>query len=227
MSGLTNTESLFTYVNTFQGKFTVRTKEDDHNPEKRERVTSEGNKIWEIPYGKLEDVYLADIREATHEQYGASWEFIFMADNKYYLLRIGKNSPISSMILNRLENIDLKKIVTLSAWQPKGEDKTIITLWQEGKQIERVYTKENPGALPPPEQKEINGKPVWDWTEQLVYWSELVKSLKPHMQGVHAEAAQVAQEQATVKPPEMTGGGPAHGTTTPPATQEEADDLPF
>jgi hypothetical protein len=236
MAGPTKTTSQFTYVNIFQGKFVIRCNQDDPDPDKRMRKTKDGTEIWEIPYGKLEDMMLADIREAEHDQYGKSWEIIMEAGNNYYLLRIGKRSPVSNMFLSRLENIVLDKPITLTAWMPDGEDKNIISIWQDGQKVERAHTRENPNGLPEAKQMVVNNELVWDFSEQITFYSELVKSLRPHMAGVHREAAAVAQEQATAPPPATKQSGPAkqeaafkeepHGPGTQ-ADDDNQDDLPF
>ncbi len=222
MAGPTKTQSQFIYINVFQGKFVIRCKEDDPDPDKRSRKTKNGDVIWEIPYGKLEDMMLADIREAEHDQFGKSWEIIMQAGNEYYLLRIGKRSPMSNMFLSRLENILLDKPFTLTAWMPDGEEKNIIQLWQDGKKVERAHTREQPNGLPEAKQTVVNNELVWDFSEQIIFYSELVKSLRPHMAGVHHEAAQVAREQAAPPPESAPVAGPTKDNAA-----EETDDLPF
>lgn len=226
MAGPAKNQSQFIYVGVFEGKFVIRCKEDDPDPDKRSRKNKLGEVIWEIPYGKLEDMMLADIREASHDQYGKSWEIIMEAGNDYYLLRLGKRSRLSSMFLSRLENIQLNKPFTLTSWYTDDE-KNVITIWQDGEKVERAHSRENPNGLPEAKQTTVNGELVWDFSDQIKFYSGVVESLRPHMQGVDHDMQQVAQEQS--KPaPKTKKKGPAKQQ---PATQgnlyEDEDDLPF
>ena len=137
---------LFTYCNLFRGHFTIRAEANDDNEKIQTRVNKDGKTVREYHYKKLSKVKLADIREAEHEEYGPSWEFIFLDGNEYVLLKISKNSPVSNMILNRLENLDLKSEVTLVAGYIEEEEKNLIGVNQHGEWVQRVYTKEKPGA---------------------------------------------------------------------------------
>lgn len=232
MAGPTNTKSEFIYVNMFQGKFIIRCEEDSPDPEKRKRKLSDGREIWEVPYGKLEEMTLADIRIDRHDQFGESFEWIMIADNQYYLLRFGMRSPVMSMVMNRLENIAVDKPFTLNAWKPKDEDKTVITIWQNGAQVTKA--RERDKNLPPAKQITVNNELVWDFSDQINLYKEIVSSIRPHLPGVSQSMAAVAQEQSEPAPATSTAG-PSHGAGFKeephgPATDGKGDgkdDLPF
>lgn len=220
----------FTYINFMRGKFTLRVPEDDPHEDKIKRLNKNNINVYERHFDKLSDVFLADVREAEHDEYGPSYEFIFQDQNEYLFLRLSKKSRIATMILNKLENITLDKVFTIRGYYFTDDDKSAIGIYQDGVKLQNVYTKDNPGALPPPKKIKVSGVDTWDWTEQLVYWSELIKSLKPHMLGVNEVAAQVAQAQAEAPPQEpVAAEAPKQSglANDGPTAEDETDDLPF
>jgi hypothetical protein len=221
---LENQSSDFTYINFMNGKFIVRVSEDNPSDQKIKRTNKLGATVYELHYDKLSDVLLADIREAEHDEYGPSYEFIFQDENDYLLLRISKKSRVANMILKRLENIKLDQPFTMRGYYFAEEDKSAVGIYQDGAKIEAAYSKEKPNGLPEPKKVKVNGVDTWDWTEQMDYWSELIKSLKPHMIGVNAVAAQVAQAQAETRPEEKPKKGGLANDVSP---EDEVDDLPF
>jgi len=219
----------FTFYNIFKGKFTKKAPDDYTGEDLVERVNHLGKSVRELHFGNLEDILLVDIKEEDHSEYGSSYNFYFIDGNEYIKVKVSSRSSVASGILVRLENVILDKKLTIKLYFfPKDDenpkDRTTLNIFQDEKKLERVYTKDNPGKLPQPVEVKMNNKTEWDWSDQMNYWSILIKEIASRLPGVHTESATVAQEQDTT-PREAAQAAPSQ--QSPPMTQDEGDDLPF
>lgn len=222
----------FTFYNIFKGKF-VRKAPDNYTGEDLvERVNHLGKAVRELHFDRLEDLLLVDIKEEDHAEYGKSYNFYFIDGNEYIKLKVSCNSSVASGILVRLENIIIDKNLAIELYFfPKDnenpKDRTALNIFQEDKKLDKVYTKDAPGKLPQPVEVTINNKTEWDWSDQLNYWSVLIKDMASRLPGVHQETANVAQEQDTT-PREAAQEAVPQTQQSPPITpDDETDDLPF
>ena len=219
----------FTFYNIFRGKFVRKAPDGYAGEDLVERVNHLGKAVRELHFDRLEDIILVDIKIEDHAEYGKSYNFYFIDGNEYIKLKVSCNSSVASGILVRLENIFLENKFAIQLYFfPKDnentKDRTTLNIFQEDKKLERVYTKDNPGKLPQPIDVVINNKPELDWSDQLNYWSALIKDIASRLPGVHTETANVAQEQDTT--PREAVQAPT-SQSSPPMTPDEADDLPF
>ncbi len=224
------------FYNIFKGKFTLKVPES-HEGNKYQgqdiitRINAVDVEVREIHYNALDDLLLVDIKEVDHAEFGKSYDFIFLDENRYIQVRFSSGSLATSMLI-RMENILIDKPLNIELYffEKDGDkkEKTTLNLFQNGEKLKRLYTKEDPGELPPPEDIELNGKPTLDWSASMRYWSLLIADLRTKLPGVHSEAAEVAQEQDRGVPEETTEQ-PAtiEPEILPPSQEEEGDDLPF
>ncbi len=222
----------FTFYNIFKGKFTSKAPDDYTGEDLVERINKEGKAVRERHFNRLEDILLVDIKEEEHDEYGKSYNFFFMDGNEYIKVKVSAGSSVASGIMVRLENILLEKSIDIELYffpkdKENPKERTHLNIWQDGKKLGKVYTKDNPGKLPQPVEREINNEMVWDWTEQRKYWSSLIKSMVLVLPGVHQETAQVAQEQDTTPKEPVQETAPTFKQTPPLTQEDEADDLPF
>lgn len=101
------------------------------------------------------------------------------------------NSGYAESLIKRLEGIDVSKEITISTYKMLNEEKTKekgkeifnegITIKQDGKKLENLYTKDSDKKLPEAVSsvKKEKGKPVtkWDFTEQKEAMREIVKAV--------------------------------------------------
>jgi hypothetical protein len=226
---LENELKIFTYINFYKGRFTLKAKDGDTSDKIIVRINKNNETVREYHYDKLSGVMLADIREGKHEEFGSHWEFVFLDGNEYKILRLSKKSRIATQFFNKLENLVLSEPFTIRSFYFEEEDRGAIAIYQNSKKLENVYTKENPGNLPPPKQQIINGELVWDWTDQLEYWHTLIESLKPHMIGIDENLIKVVKEEVIESESTELELVEQISSSKPSLTPEyeEEDDLPF
>lgn len=226
-----------TYYNVFMDKFTRRLPDNSEGENIVERTNKEGHKVWEKHYIALDDIVLAKIEEQDHPEFGKSYDITFIDGNEYAKVRL-PNGRIGSDFLLRLENIELDVPFSMQLFMNKETEKVSLGINQKGEWLSQVYTKANPGKLPPPKQVTYNGKQSWDWTDQLNYWSNLIKEINQHLPGVHDGMASAAHDQSNPPPDDWkpednkrTSGtvsyDPKKDNEPPMAPGDETDDLPF
>lgn len=226
--------SNMTYYNVFKGKFTKKA-DVPTDPDVVTRTNHLGNTVHEYHFDALDNMYLAKIEEVEHEEYGLSYDITCIDGNEYCKIRFSQGA-LATAFLTRMENIILDEPFSIELYYFPEEDKARLNVFQKGNKVEPVYTKDNPGALPPPRKIKINNKETWDWTDQLNYWSQVIKSINQHLPGVHREMAESAQSQSIQKPDgwEMDD---AHKDTSPHRSYSNGgamntpsssdDDIPF
>ncbi len=228
------------FYNIFKGKFTLKVPEaHEGNTYMGEDIVTRTNvmnkEVREIHYNALDDLLLVDIKEVDHAEWGKSYDFIFMDGNEYIQVRFSSGSLATSMLI-RMENILIDKPVNIELYffEKDGDvkEKSTLNLFQNGEKLKRLYTKEDPGKLPPPEKKEVNGKSILDWTASMKYWTVLIADLRTKLPGVHTDSADAAQEQSTEtpehhEPTETAKTETPEPDTLPPTQEDEGDDLPF
>lgn len=79
------------------------------------------------------------------------WKLVLDADGVPCTLDLPLQSQTATRFMKLAENIDFTKPVEFSAWKT-AEDKTALSVKQEGQNVPQKYTKDNPGDCPPPVQ---------------------------------------------------------------------------
>lgn len=79
------------------------------------------------------------------------WKLVLDADGVACTLDLPLQSQTATRFMKLAENLDFTKPVEFSAWKTP-EDKTALSVKQEGNNVPQKYTKDNPGDCPPPVQ---------------------------------------------------------------------------
>lgn len=197
------------FINLFDGHFAVTA---SHNEEGAVRRINKNNvEVWEYLYNSLSGRVTEIL---THEnEYGKSWRVTLQDGPEKYILTLPYASRYSKGFVYRIGNADLAKDIELKVgkFQKDGREIAFLTIYQDGKKVEPMWTKESPGELPPMEKVRVRGQEVWDDSEQLLFLERFIgKVILPRL---------TQEEPASDDLPRRT---------IPPATEEEAlNDLPF
>jgi hypothetical protein len=170
--GLSNTsESKTTFVSIIQGKFTVRLRDDDDNPNAVTRELTKGpnkgKEVKELQFTKLDGMIVGG-EMRTDTQYPSMDIFIDDGEEKF-TLQVSFESDYFGEITKRLPNIDpAEPVVFLLGFDKegnKGKGKPFLYIKQSGATVKYAYTKDNPNGLPPWGEKQEMGKTVPDKTD--------------------------------------------------------------
>ena len=181
--GLKNTDNDgLIYLNMSKGLFVKRVPEPTELS--RERALTKGDNIGTIVHEeRFEKVtgQLVDIKVDTHELYGKSWEFhmdIGVESQEIAVVKLNYSSGYATNILSRILSIDTDKDITLQGYnfRPKDsqKDRVGISIYQDGKKIESLYTRKNPNGLPELKKLIVKGNAVYDDTERLEFFQEII-----------------------------------------------------
>ncbi len=140
------------------------------------------------------------------------------SDNEKYIVGFRIDSRYASDFFKFVKNVDITQpfsIRTTAKTVGEGAEAKIqggILLAQNDVFAKAAFTKDNPNGLPQMKQVKVNGKIVWDKTDQLEFYENLVeKELKPQLPKTSQRNVVVNTEAS----PHVENG------------EEVADDLPF
>lgn len=118
------------------------------------------------PWGGVEAM-VTDI-QFRNEVFGGipyiSWRISLQADEgSPMVLELPLNSNVGDRFMKTAEALDFTKPVEFRAWQEKESKKTAFMILQDDKNVSQLYTKENPGDMPPARQRFDK---TWDFEAQ-------------------------------------------------------------
>lgn len=160
------------FVNTFKGKFTLRSNEED--PFAIKRVNKMNATVYEKHFDTLTG-YLVGIEKFISEKYDPSWNLTLLTEQgEEYLLNVPYSGRITMGVFGRFPNMDTSKKTRLRIYYFEEEDKAAIVLQQKNDEdkwadVGKYWTKEDPKHLPDLVQTVVNGKEVWDATARMRY----------------------------------------------------------
>lgn len=169
MSAIGNTGDGKIYINTFQGKFSIKANEGQEGS--TTRTNKSGKVVHEIHFNTLKDVVLEGIQKRISEEYGDNWE-IFLADNnsdERYCLNLPYSGRVPNGLLLRLPELELDKPFTLRIYWHQEDERASLVAYQHGEKLPYHWTKEEPKGLPDLEKIMVNGKETWDSTKRMAY----------------------------------------------------------
>lgn len=142
--------------------------------------------------------------EQQFDQRYLSWKIFLNANGKIGVLEIPFQSRASSRFMKLAENIDFSKPVEFRAWKDHKTDSTAFFVGQDGESVSQKYTKDNPGACPPPKQS-FAGK--WNFDDQMEFLHKrMLDVVIPKVEAV-AATMQYAKDD--------TNGEPEFDSTAP------------
>ena len=172
--GLINSTESSKIVSIVKGKFTIRLPEDSDNPSAVTRTLEQGvnagKEIKELQYKALEGSYVTSYIDEG--EYGTNYITELRDDEgDSFKLRINLDSQFFSQYAKRIPNIKKDVPIFFGLGYDKEKEKNFLFIRQQGVNVPFAYTRENPNGLPPPEEKEVRGKKVWNWEaqEQFLY----------------------------------------------------------
>lgn len=130
------------------------------------------------------------------------WKLVLDADGVACTLDLPLQSQTATRFMKLAENIDFTKPVEFSAWKTP-EDKTALSVKQEGNNIPQKYTKDNPGECPPPVQG--FGK-KWNYDAQTQFLHEkMTQVVIPKLQALRGVEEEKATNNGDHQAPEDDG----------------------
>lgn len=168
--GLTNTSNRTSKIVTIvRGKFTIRLPEgvDDPNAVERtlEKGANAGKVIKELQYTGIEGV----IKGAYVDESDFGTNFVTELEDdegSRFKLQIPVDSQFFGQYAKRIPNIVKDKALFLGLGYDRERERHFLYAKQDGNKVAMKFTKDEPHNMPPPVQKTVKGKTVWDWEEQ-------------------------------------------------------------
>jgi len=170
---LENTSDQKTFVSTLDGKFVVKAEKGTRNA--KERTTKSGATVYELQFDKISGM-LQNIQDFENENENGKWRNIIITlrdADETYSVSMPYSSRESKGILYRMPNVDLTKPIKICIAK-KEHPFTWVT--QFGDTVKPMWTKDNPGDLPPMVETEINGKHAFDYSAQMQYLMEYIQT---------------------------------------------------
>jgi len=164
------------FVNIKKGELTVKTKEGAVET-----------------YGSLTGM-LTGIGISKQEFQGQQYDRLELSISdglEIYELQMRFDSGYSRGFCYTIKNADLEKPIKFAPMykEKDGKKESWLFLSQFGKPLPRYYRKDAPNGLPPMKKVTVKGKEIWDNTDQLNFWREmLMLEIKPKL--VHPAIAQ-------------------------------------
>lgn len=170
-----NETTVANFYNVTNGKI-VRSfgKKEPEGIETKSRVNKNGDTVYELNYDYISGV-IKNAEIKNHEEYGDNIVLTLVNGNDSAQLSIKFDSAYGRSFLFKLGGIDLLdeiKIKPYSFLNNEGKNIIGLNLFQDGKKIKNLYTREAPNGLPPLEEVTFNGKKQWDKTKQINFLKE-------------------------------------------------------
>jgi len=173
------------FLTFMSGKFVERVDENTTGAIARqlEKGPNVGTTVYELQYEGYEG-QIYDVQTEAGD-YGTRLHiFMDVSTEEEPEAKVRISLPLSSGpakgFLGRLPIIDFNKDVLLKGYHIKndttGRFNSYLVPYQDGQKLESYYTKANPNGLPDMQQIKVKGSLVWDDTEQLEFFEQLIKN---------------------------------------------------
>jgi len=130
------------------------------------------------------------------------WKIVLNADGTVCTLDLPLQSQTATRFMKLAENLDFTKPVEFSAWKT-ADDKTALSVKQDGQNVSQKYTKDNPNGCPPPVQG--FGK-KWNYDAQTQFLHErMTQVVIPKLNALRG--LEVEESAEPKEPAEPTSGG--------------------
>ena len=216
--GLTNeSQGGGNFLKVFDGE--IRQKVSSETEGAVERTQKNGEVVYEKKFntlmGTLKKIILLPRKR---EDYDDQWGFVINDGLNEYVLTLGYESGLACSFLFRLPNLNFERPLKLKTyWIEKnkgaGDYRPSLAIHQDGKKIERFFTKDEPHGLPEWKTVMISNKKHYDRSEMMAFLQKMVdEKVNPKLAELYP-VDHIEKEPAEEAPP------------PPPA--EDIDDLPF
>tara|TARA_R110000796_G_scaffold73842_2_gene165871 strand:+ start:1410 stop:2069 length:660 start_codon:yes stop_codon:yes gene_type:complete len=211
--GASNTQSAgFKYLSFMGGKFVQRVPEGTPGAEPRvlKKGPNEGNTIHELLYDTLGGGIIKMETEAS--EYGKQLHIFLDVSTveepeAKIKISISLSSGAAKGLLSRLPVIDFSKDVTLKGFKIERKDKpgtygVYLVPYQDNNKLESFYTRDEPKGLPQMVKIKVKGQEVWDDTDQLEFYENLINTTN-----FPGEASIAPTEPIQEEAPDLEEGG--------------------
>lgn len=139
-----------------------------------------GKEVHEEFSNQLEGTICAIKTKEAEGNFAAKLEFhLLHSSGSVAIVQINKYSGYACKLLNSVLNLDVKKPILFETWvfnsdtSEDGKGYTV-TIKQSGSKIEGLYGKDH-ADVPKWNKVKVQGKDVWDQTEQVDFFMKMVK----------------------------------------------------
>lgn len=204
------------FLTFMSGNFVQRVTKETNGAVSRvlEKGPNTGSTIYELQFNSYEGGLLDLFTEAS--EYGKKLNIVLDVstveepDSKVKISLPLSSGPAKGF-LSRLPVIDLKKDVCLTGYYIKndaGKFNSYLVPFQDGKKLTPYFTKDEPKGLPRMQQIKVKGSLVWDDTEQLDFYEDLIlqyfgkvnSGATPVIEEEEEEPAELPEPTPTEKP---------------------------
>lgn len=205
--GLKNSSNL-TYINLSGGRFKLRADED--TPGAVKQTAKDGTTRHYLLFDTLTG-YLDGVKVRRNDKFNIDVLEIDIRDDedndKIYRVSVSFNSSAARALISQLLSADPARPVEIKTWAEEfdeGKKRTNVITKQDGQVLpwfllssrnERAKELPPERIFPTPTKAVINGKEVWDFTEQLNMLRRYVEVLDTKIKGaIVADATEQAEE---------------------------------
>ena len=171
----------YRYMSIMNGKLVLRAKEGDTGAVSR--VNKNGDTVHELLFTGVTGM----IRLVTMEdgKFGKELHIVVRAGKTDYVLQTPANGGYAFGFLCRVLNIDFTLPIEIRPFSITDETtkktKNLTVVYQKGKGYEKdkipsAFTKEAPNGLPELKQVTVKGQTIWDDTERVEFFEQLIYS---------------------------------------------------
>lgn len=171
--------SNYTYLQIINGALALRCKEGEAGAV--ERVNKNGDKVFEKIYtgvtGKITLISISD------EKYGKELHVVVKKGGNNFVVQTQASGGYAFGFLSRVPNIDFTREVQIRPFAIEDKEtkkiKNFLVVYQnnEAGKSEKVapfFTKDVPNDLPALEQITVKNKLVWDDTERIIFFENMI-----------------------------------------------------
>ncbi len=210
--GLLQRTTNFQYVKLVDGKFFLSSDKEKKTP-------------FDELSGLISDI---GIRTDTYEGQKVTKIYLIMdSDGEAYNLSFNIDGSYASTFMSFIKNADITRELTLvpvlKMETKDGQEVKRLSLLikQDNDYIKAYYTKDNPRGLPQMVKLTLNGKTVWDRTEVILFFQEIINNeLRPIV-----KQTVIVNEAPT--PKTITSDSSEVAEREVVTVDDDADDLPF
>jgi hypothetical protein len=180
----------FRYFKIFSGKLVENVSAETEGA--TTRVNAVGNTVHELSFTGYEG-YLKNVSivESEKADFGKQLQIHLEDMGENVLLQLPVSGGYAYGFLSKLPNADLTKPMELRPYEIEdkatGKKRHFLVIYQDGEKVEAFFTKENPNDLPQLEEKTIKGKKVWDDSERIFFFEQMLQeAIVPELQKIYA-----------------------------------------
>jgi len=174
MDGLGKNENRI-FLKVSDGQITMNVKEG--TPDAKSRVW-EDKTYWYLGFNNVHGL-ITSIKKNSYEKDSKSFDSLHIyidKGNGRYILSMPYSSSVARNFYNKMELIDYSKEVVISA-SLDNNGYSQIFIQQNDVWLKNKYSKDNPGEKPMWNRVIVNGKDIWDRTDELAYFQNIIDAV--------------------------------------------------